>query len=280
MEALKNIGRVALQHFEKLLLSIMLLLLAGAVWVLMQETQHEADKLAEWKKSISKSKVGTVKEADLSTNAALRQRAQAAAQAAWVGTNNLFNPVKWQQTPGGGIIKVQSGKEVGVEALVITGIRPLHFTAALEGVSSNGCYIVFTNEMALRRASKQPLFLVPSVLDKTNRFYDYGAMTNRSFATRAMKGSPDDPEWTLELLDTGERVVVTQAKPFVKVEGYEADLKYPPGNKAFNKLRVSPQYAVRLEGEDYKVVAINKTEVVLSGKLNEQLHTVTQMAPP
>lgn len=280
MDALKNIGRVCLQHYEKLILSVMLLLLAGAVWVLMQETQHEADKLAEWKKTISKSKVNPVNPVDLSANAALRQRAQASSGAVWVGTNNLFNPVKWQQTPGGGVIKVQSGKEVGVEALVITGIRPLHFTATLENVSSNGCYAVFTNETALRRSVKQPVFLVPSVLDKTNRFYDYGALTNRAFATRAMKGSPEDPEWTLELLDTGERLTITQAKPFVKVEGYEADLKYPPGNKLFPKLRVSPAFNIRLEGEDYKVVAINKTEVVLSGKLNEQLHTVTQMASP
>jgi len=280
MEQLRKIAKTCLVHYEKLILSLMLVLLAVAVWILFQETQQEAQKLQEFKTSLRKGKTQSVKTVDLSTNAALRAMAQKSRWVSWVGTNNLFNPVKWQQGAAGALIKVQSGKEVGPEALVITGIRPLHFIVRCENPTSNGCYLSFTNEMVSPgRRPKQQVFLSPSSLDKTNRFYDFSAMTNRFFVPRQIKGAPDDPEWTLEL-DNSDRIAVTKDKPYVRVEGYEADLRYPVNNKAFPKLRVGTNYVVRLEGEEYKVVAINEREVVLSARLNDQQTTVTRMAPP
>jgi hypothetical protein len=280
MEQLRKIGKACLVHYEKIILSLMLVLLAVAVWILFQETQHEAQKLQEFKTRLVKGKTHPVKTMDLSTNAALRQMAQKPRWMSWVGTNNLFNPVKWQQSAGGALIKVQSGKEVGPEALVITGIRPLHFIVRCENPTSNGCYLSFTNEMVSPgRRPKQQVFISPSSLDKTNRFYDFAALTNRLFVPRQMKGAPDDPEWTLEL-DNSERIAVTKEKPYVRVDGYEADLKYPVNNKLFSKLRAGANYVVRLEGEEYKVVAINEREVVLSARLNDQQTTVTRMAPP
>jgi hypothetical protein len=280
MEQLRKIGKACGQHYEKLLLSAMLVLLAGAVWVLYQETQHEAQRLDEFKRQLVRGKVIAVKDVDLSTNASLRQIAQNPPTLAWVGTNNLFNPVKWQQGMGGAIIKVQSGREVGVEALAIAAIRPLHFILRIENPGSNGCYLTLTNEFALaRRQARQQKFLSPSSLDKTNVFFDAVQLTNRFFVPRQVQGPPENPKWTLEM-DSAERIAVSKDEPYVRVEGYEADLKYPLNNKLFSKLRVGTNYVIRLEGEDYKVVAINKAEVVLSGRLNEQLHTVSQRALP
>jgi hypothetical protein len=58
----------------------------------------------------------------------------------------------------------------------------------------------------------------------------------------------------------------------VRVEGYEADLKYPPESKDFKNLRVGG--LVHFAGEDYNIVAITENEVVLSARLNDKKYTV------
>ena len=49
-----------------------------------------------------------------------------------------------------------------------------------------------------------------------------------------MEGSLDNPaqlQLILQLTDTGERVTLSKDKPFRRVDGYTADLKYDPEGK-------------------------------------------------
>ena len=69
-------------------------------------------------------------------------------------------------------------------------------------------------------------------------------------------------------------VPVVKEKPFRRVDGYLADLKYDPEKKNWPNLRVgaggpgTPR--ITINGEDYIVVAITKNEVVLSAKSNDK----------
>lgn len=121
------------------------------------------------------------------------------------------------------------------------------------------------------------------------RMYVYPGLTNRTnackfFILRDVRNPTNDPEWVLELTEppseTERTVVVSRDKPYRRIEGWEADLYYPPGSRRFTKLRPGTNWVLRLEGEDYKVVAVNQQAVVLSGRLNEQQYTITERASP
>ena len=68
--------------------------------------------------------------------------------------------------------------------------------------------------------------------------------------------------------------VVTREPTYKRIDGYTADLKYPPENKTWTGRRVgSPQ--LTFNGEEYNIVAITQNEVVLSAKSNQKKWTIT-----
>jgi len=76
---------------------------------------------------------------------------------------------------------------------------------------------------------------------------------------------PTDPTAVeLKLMDTGETVTLTKDKPFLRVDGYMADLFYPPANRKWTGRRVGD--VIPIEKETYNIVAITKDEVVLSAR--------------
>jgi hypothetical protein len=64
------------------------------------------------------------------------------------------------------------------------------------------------------------------------------------------------------LNDTSEHAVITKEKAFERVDGYMADLEYKPENRRWTAQRVGA--VLPFNGEQYKIVAINQNEVVLS----------------
>ena len=82
---------------------------------------------------------------------------------------------------------------------------------------------------------------------------------------------PDGPVVEIELAD-GSKETVTPAKPFSRVDGYKADLKYPPENKTFNDARVGDK--LTLANEDYIIVDIKPDEIVVSARSNDRRTTI------
>jgi hypothetical protein len=273
---LKQVGQAARSHYEKFILSFMLLVLAIAVWILWQEKQREDEKMKGVTTEVKSGKPAPVNGIDLSAHRAALQKAQAWPTLTFAEPHNLFNPVKWtKKLPEGSLIKVASGKEVGVEALLINRIRPLYFSLAADRPSASGCNIWVTNELgmpALRR-----IFVAQTSVNRTNQGWP--------FIVRQIGGTPENPEWAMELTpiapaEPGTRARLTKDTPFISVQGYEAELKYPPANnRIFSRLRPGTNWVMQLEGEDYKVIAVRSNEVVLSGRLNDQHYSITQSAP-
>jgi hypothetical protein len=73
----------------------------------------------------------------------------------------------------------------------------------------------------------------------------------------------------LELVDDGELITVSKDKPFQRVDGYAVDLRYPLENRPpWVARRVGD--ALTFGGENYIIVAITKTEVVVLAKSNQK----------
>ena len=98
------------------------------------------------------------------------------------------------------------------------------------------------------------------------------------FTLNSIKGDPLNPDSVeLTLTDTGEKVVVTKDKPFQRVDGYTADLKYPPENKNFPPGR-RVGALLTFNGENYNIVAIDAGDVILSSQTNQK-RTTLRYAP-
>jgi hypothetical protein len=179
--------------------------------------------------------------------------------------------VKWQRKSDGTLIKVQTGKEVGPEAVTITRVGELFFIVSLDRMATTGGYtlgIVHEGAPTPMERRKIPKFCTVNNKPEIPK--------KEMLALREVKGAAEDPELVVELAETAERISLTKDKPFKRVEGYEVDLSYPPEGKTFTKLREGSK--LQLGGEEYKIVAITTNEVVLSASLNDKKYTVRQSA--
>ncbi len=267
MESLKKIGQICRQHYEKILLILVLIGVALAVAFLYEASQSEAEKLTKFLADVGKRSGKPVKAVDLSRAQAVLEQAQKPPTVNFSAPHNLFNPVKWQRQPNGSLIPFRSGDEI-VKSIEIVKKTPLNFIIALDRVAGSTYHIIVTNEVTL----------VPS-LRKIAQFATLNSTNNKVFILRDVKGPPEDPtELVLELKDTGERVSIGKDKPYVRTDAYEVDLKSSFETKTYSKQRVGA--TVRLGGDDYKIVAITQNEVVLSANLNDKKYTIRQAAAP
>jgi hypothetical protein len=263
MDQLKKLIQVCKLHYEKIILSVVLLVLALAVFILWSAKNAEAEKNQKVVVEVGKKKVAGIAPVDLST---FNKTLEAAANPLSLNfglPHNLFNPVKWQRQPNGELLKIQTGKEVGPDRMVATRISPLKLTIALDRVASAGSYYLGVTREAAEK-----------VVDRRKR--QYFAKVNEptpAFILKEVKGDLENPtELDVELVENGEKVAITKEKPYERVDGYEADLLYTIENKPFNNVRVGSK--VTFAGETYNIVAINPNEVVLSAQLNDKKYTV------
>ena len=271
MDFFKKIADACRLHYEKMLLILVLLGLAGAVLYLNKTKADEEQMLKDYEKEVGKRSTAQVKPVDLSANNSALKLMTNPPPLKFSLPHHLFNPVKWQQRPppDNTLIKLVTGEEVGWAKMTVTKITPLNFIINLEKVVSPGQYYLgITREAAERPVDRK----------KKQRFATLNAK-NEFFTLKEIVGPTEDPtELVLELPDDATKVSVSKDKPYTRVEGYEADLKYTIDGKTFNNLRVKS--TLRFQGEDYIVVAITPTEVVVSARSNDKKYTVHQTPAP
>ena len=228
------------KHYEKILLSVVLLCLAGtAAWfpIKIGKEKEEAQKYI-----ISLPPPKELKPMDLTTNQAALQRLQNPPVVHLSGGHNLFNPVTWKQKSDLTFLKII--KE-GVDALVVTKIQPLYFELAYERPSAAGYWI------AIRHLSAKSATRVYAKLNEVKKDL---------FTIRTINGETNDPtDLVLELPDVGGMVTITKEKPYRKVEAYSADLRYEPDNLTLLNKRVNEM--ITFGGESYKIIAITENDV-------------------
>lgn len=226
------------KHYEKILLSVVLVILAAtAAWFPMKlsKEREEAQKYV-----VDLPPPKELKPVDLTTNATTLQRLQNPPAVQLAGDHKLFNPATWKLKPDGSYQKIV---QQGVDALTVSKIEPLNFELAFQRTSGAGYWI------GVRHLSARPVGTYAKVDEK-----------KPDFTIKKIVGETNDPtELVLELPDSGEMVTISKDKPFLKVEAYSADLRYEPDNLNFPDRRVNQ--SISFGGESYKIIAINQNDV-------------------
>src|SRR3954470_13356754 len=120
------------KHYEKLILSIVLLGLAAVAATLPMQVNKEKESEENRKNSLIGAKVTPFPPIDLSTNQAVLEKVKKPIKFDIAGKHNLFNPVPWVEKPNGELVKIQGN--VGIDALHVTAIHPLHMVVSFDEV--------------------------------------------------------------------------------------------------------------------------------------------------
>ncbi len=253
------------KHYEKLILGLVLVGLAVAVAFLPFKITGDRQALEDQRTALTQPRVQPLTNLDLTVPEAALKRMGTRTDADFAPPNKLFNPMLWQKSADGQLIPAT---KVGPMAAVVTNITPLYLRITLDSViasDSGPRYVMYVQKEGAATASQR------------SRKQTYASLNskNETFTVVEVKGPAEDPkELVLELNDTGDRVVVSRGKDYLRVDGYTADLRYEPERKSWNARRVG--MPVSFAGEDYNIVAINQNEVVLSAKSNQKKWTIKQ----
>jgi hypothetical protein len=252
MDFLKN-------HYEKLILSVVLLGLAAAAGYLPFEVSTVRERLAAVTTSIEEGKVEPLPALDLSTNEAVLGRLKGKVDFTFgEGTHGLFNPAGvWKKGPGPGGWPPIPPAPSGLLGLGVTNITPLMLKLEFQGLSQTGGagttrYRFYTqNQAATNSALQRGRIVIMGTSDKPD-----------VFLLKEVIGAKDNPDgFVLELTDSRTAVSVGKDKPFSEIAGYSADLRHEREGRAFLRQRQGAKLTVG--GTTYNVVAISASDVTI-----------------
>lgn len=255
------------KNYEKVLLGLVLLGLVASVIFLLFLVANEKQRLEELRNSILTRLVKPLEPPVLTAAETLLQRSALPVQLDLSSTNKLFNPLRWQKSQSGQPFISESG--TAAKLLQVTKTTPLYFTVSLDSVivaDANARYVLGLDQQAGAK-SKGKKQVILSVGEKKD-----------ILVLREVKGPAENPTaLILELTDSVETISVSKEKPYRRVDGYMADLKYAPENRNFQNRRIDS--VIFFGGSEYKVVAITQDEVVLSAP-NQKKWTIKFSAVP
>ncbi|MDB6108645.1 MAG: hypothetical protein JWR69_395, partial [Pedosphaera sp.] len=229
------------KHYEKVVLGVVLLGLTVAVALLPVILGSKRAKLTEMHDVLTHPKIKELPPLDLALPEAALQRVQAVARLDFTRNHNLFNPVLWLKSADGRPVKASSGPQLGPEKMEITAIKPLYLQLSFNSVSGNSYLIGVENEAAASASKRKG----EKLASKDNK--------NDLFTLREVRGPAEKPtELVLELNETSETITIAPGKPFRRVDGYSADLRYPPENKPWRDVRSGA--ALNFAGGQYNIV--------------------------
>jgi hypothetical protein len=261
------------KHYEKLILGLVLLGLGVAVAFLPFKISSERKTLEDLTQTIIKRPVKPLTNLDLTIQEAGLKRMAVPALMDFSSTNKLFNPIPWMQTKDSPPRLIPSNK-AGPSLTVVTNITPLYLKLSLEGAnlsadSNSASYVIgITKEASSKVADRAKKTTYCRINEKKDK---------EGIILLQANGPLDNPaSVVLELLDTGEKVTLTKETkdvPYKRIDGYAADVSYPPGGlPPWKNKRVGD--VLKFNNEDYKIVAINPNELILSANSNQKKWTI------
>jgi hypothetical protein len=246
------------KNWEKVLLGVVLVGLAVAVAFLPLKIKTEKDTLKETRLRILNPDVKELPPTSFAEAETALKRVEEGVRLDFSTGHRLFNPVLWQRTTDGQPLKVQSGNEIGPAAVQVLRTMPLYTIISFDNI--------ITNDTGARYAIGIERQAEDKVADRRKR-QTYASVGTKSefFTLKDVKGPAENPtELVLDLADTDETISISRDKPFKHIDGYVADLKYPPETKSWPSRRVDDKLV--FGGDEYNIVAITETEVVMSAR--------------
>jgi hypothetical protein len=252
------------KNYEKLLLGLVLAGLVVVSFFLLILVGNEKERLNDLRNKIISRKVDPLPPMNLAPVEALLKRASSTVAFDLTTGNRLFNPGTWKKRADGVLVRADSGNEV--KGLDITNAVPLFLILSLDSVlplDAGTRYVIGVEQQSASKPQQRTKHgVAASVGEKKDQF-----------TILAAEGPVENPtNVVLELRDTGERISIAKDRPFRRIDGYTADLKYDPEKKVFLKRRKDD--TISFAGEDYKIVDIQQDEVVLSAKSNQKKWTI------
>ncbi len=250
------------KHYEKIILSLVLLILAGtAAWLPIAINKKREEMLVQIPPLDKGGK--KIQPVDLASFESALDQLKNPPRVDFSLPHHLFNPVTWKQRPDGNIVKI-----VTEDLPRIIKVTPLHLIISFERAAGAGYYFKIVKE-ASPRANEQR---------GVQRYLSEGGKSD-VFNLKKVEGAPENPEsFIIELNDTKEDAVVTPAKPYMRLEGHSADLKYDVDNRDFKNLREGSSLV--FGGEQYKVIAITENEVTVQANSNQKQVTIRWKPAP
>jgi hypothetical protein len=263
------------RNYEKIILSLVLLGLVGVLAFMPVMIFYDQKRMADLRDTITHRKPDKLPDLDLSRQQAVMDRLQSPYNLDLSTTNKVFNPVPWQRTADGRLVRAS---KTGPDAAVVTKITPLYYTITLDSVITNdlGARYVFgiedqTAAIPAQR-HKRPHYASLGKGNDTVTDKSVGGK-NEGFTLKEVKGPPENPDQlVLMLADTQATATLSKDKPFRRADAYSADLKYDSGNYHGAGLRVGDHLS--FAGDDYNVIAIDENSVILLAQSNQKKFTL------
>lgn len=260
------------RHYEKILLSIVLLSLAGAAGYLIYEVSNTRQELKLKEQKIIEGTPKKLKPLDDQRYRKLLELGKTVEHLDLAKNHHVFNPVTWVRKPNGEIVKIQSGNEIGLRAAVVTKITPLHLVLDLTvgGTAERPSYSIgVTREHSLNPVNRKKVARTVSLNNKV--VVEVGL----SYVVKEIKGNYPEVELAVDLT-TGEEtqaIALSKAKPYQKVMVYTCDLRYPPDNINYPPGQREGNKVV-IAGEEAIISAIKPNEVTLQVPSTQQRTTL------
>lgn len=254
------------KHYEKIILAVVLLGLAGAAAYLPFSVSAIRAELEE---SIRPRKPKEFQQKDLSEHLALLNRSKKPDSIRLSGADhNTFNPVGWLED-NGTLVKDRFYGRTGPNAVEILVTEPLYLRIAFNSDKDldeeNPKYsFSVTREAAEKKSERRRMTRNARLRDK-----------NDIFILREVKGDALRPEaFVLELLASNKTITVDALEPYTEITGYRTDLEYAAGRRKFTKAMKGDK--ISIDKRNYEIVFVSETEVVLSDEKTSKHTTITK----
>lgn len=275
MEFLKN-------HYEKIVLGLMLLLMASGAVLLVLEAGSVQTQLDEYRKLIIGGDGKPPPAQDLDKMKKLLAGATKPSQTDFATVHRVFNPGAWYVDTNGNLI---AGTKVGVSQLAVHSITPQRLL--LELVSTGGTAdkptvsISVTKEfaptVALQSKTRKTFFLTATNTAATATSANtLDTQRKLVLLVREVGGTPENPEAKCELHEPGkdtQKFNLTKTLGFISVVEHIANIQYlVETNFAWPKARKDTQMS--FAGDTNIVVEVTATNVVVRAISNDKVTTL------
>jgi hypothetical protein len=254
------------KHYEKILLSVVLLGLIGVLVYMLYLIPSEHQRLTDIRQKYISPSVKPLDPVDLARETNVSARLQSPYKLDFSTTNKLFNPLTWQKRTDGTLVPVKIGL-IGPEAAVVTKITPLYLILTLDSIETNELGARYSISVERQAAA------LPAKRTRQPHYASVGEKID-AFTIVDVNGSPENPaqlKLILQLTDSGEKATLSKDKPFRRTDGYSADLKYDPEGKKWQGQRIGAD--LKFAGDDNIIVAISQDAVILLAKSNQKKTT-------
>jgi hypothetical protein len=259
------------KHYEKIVLGVVLLGVAATSLLLTMRASDERQRLAEQLQQKVAGQQKPVKPVDLAGSVVSLERLSKPSVVMLAGEHKTFNPGTWIRKADGGIAPVGDRGGRGAEGLALVAIHPLNLSVTYVAVAGTGDPYRYQFTV-VRDYEKQASKRRPTTISLTE------GTKNDLFLLREVQGPKDNPTAVvIDILEGNERVTLAKDKTYSKGMGYSGDLRYEAENKNFTGKRA--EESLLLSGVSYKIVAIQKDELVVSAP-NQVRTTIKLSAAP